>query len=384
MAEGGAGDSQEKTEEPTPKKKADARKEGKVVTSKEMFVFASMLSAIVILMAGSFAGPIMARDFASFFRFGTAENFDTLILVRLKDALKHVLIIGMVLGVPMLIATVAMQAAMGGGLLFATANLKPKFSKINLFKGLKRMVSAKAIVELLKAVMKVTMLSAAAGLVLWQWLPQLSTTAFMEAGAQFSMLSSVSYQVLIALVLALAIIGAVDLIWQIHTMSKQLKMSLQEIKDESKQTEGSPEVKGAIRRKQMEAAQSGASRRAALDDVKDATAIITNPKHFSVALRYVPGEDDAPTVLALGEGAMAFQIRELGKEHDVTILPVPPLARALYFTSNIGGELHPALYAAVATILAHVYHLDQEPDAEMPPVDLPKDFRFDEFGKKAA
>jgi flagellar biosynthetic protein FlhB len=206
----------------------------------------------------------------------------------------------------------------------------------------------------------------------------------MEAGAQFSMLSSVSYQVLIALVLALAIIGAVDLIWQIHTMSKQLKMSLQEIKDESKQTEGSPEVKGAIRRKQMEAAQSGASRRAALDDVKDATAIITNPKHFSVALRYVPGEDDAPTVLALGEGAMAFQIRELGKEHDVTILPVPPLARALYFTSNIGGEIHPALYAAVATILAHVYHLDQEPDAEMPPVDLPKDFRFDEFGKKAA
>lgn len=384
MAEGGGGDSQEKTEEPTPKKKQDARKEGKVVTSKEMFVFASMLSAVVILMAGSFAGPILARDFAGFFRFGGAENFDSLILNRLDASLTHVFVIGLVLGVPMLIATVAMQAAMGGGLLFATSNMKPKFSKLNILKGIKRMVSMKALVELGKAVMKVTMLSAAAGLVLWQWLPQLSTTAFMGVGEQFSMLSSVSYQVLMALLLALAIIGSVDLLWQIHTMNKQLKMSKQEIKDESKQTQGSPEVKGAIRRKQMEASQNGASRRAALDDVKDATAIITNPKHFSVALRYVPGEDDAPLVLALGEGAMAFEIRELAKEHDVTILPVPPLARALYFTSKIGGEIHPGLYAAVATILAHVYHLAEEPDAELPPVDLTKEFQFNEHGKNAA
>lgn len=384
MAEGSAGDSQEKTEEPTPKKKQDARQEGKVVTSKEMFVFASMLSAMVILMAGSFAGKALARDFASFFRFGGAENFDSLILTRLEDSLYHVLVIGMVLGVPMLIATVAMQAAMGGGILFATTNMKPKFSKLNILSGIKRMVSAKAAIELLKAVMKVTMLSVAAGVVLWQWLPTLSSTAFMGVGEQFSMLSSVSYQVLMALVLALAIIGAVDLIWQIYSMNKQLKMSKQEIKEESKQTQGSPEVKGAIRRKQMEAAQNGAARRAALDDVKDATAIITNPKHFSVALRYVPGEDDAPTVLALGEGAMAFQIRELAKEHDVTILPVPPLARALYFTSKIGGEIHPGLYAAVATILAHVYHLDQEPDADMPEVELTKEFQFNEHGKVAA
>lgn len=384
MAEGGGGDSQEKTEEPTPKKKQDAKNDGKVITSKEMFVFASMLSAIVILMAGSFAGPILSRDFANFFRFGNAETLDSLTLIRLRESLSHVFIIGLVLGIPMLLATIAMQAAMGGGLLFATANLKPKFSKLNIMKGIGRMVSAKALVELLKAVMKVTMLSVAAGVVLWQWLPTLSSTAFMGVGEQFSMLSSVSYQVLMALVLALAIIGAVDLIWQIHTMNKQLKMSRQEIKDESKQTEGSPEIKGAIRRKQMEAAQNGAARRAALDDVKDATAIITNPKHFSVALRYVPGEDDAPTVLALGEGAMAFQIRELAKEHEITILPVPPLARALYFTSRIGGEIHPGLYAAVATILAHVYHLDQEPDADMPPVDLPADFRFDEHGHVAA
>ncbi|MEC8042525.1 MAG: EscU/YscU/HrcU family type III secretion system export apparatus switch protein, partial [Pseudomonadota bacterium] len=158
MAEGGAGDSQEKTEEPTPKKKQDARQEGKVVTSKEMFVFASMLSAMVILMAGSFAGKALARDFASFFRFGGAENFDSLILTRLEDSLYHVLVIGMVLGVPMLIATVAMQAAMGGGILFATTNMKPKFSKLNILSGIKRMVSAKAAIELLKAVMKVTML----------------------------------------------------------------------------------------------------------------------------------------------------------------------------------------------------------------------------------
>lgn len=383
MAEGGGGDGQEKTEEPTPKKKKDAREQGKVITSKEMFVFASMLGAIVILMAGGMFGSKLASDWASYFRFGQGDSLDSLTLTRLNDALSSVGLIGLAIGVPLLIATIGIQAAMGG-LIFATANMKPKFSKLNILKGVARMVSTKALVELSKAILKVVLLTGAAGIVLWDWLPALSSTAFMEARSALSMLSDASYRVLVALVLALAIIGAVDLLWQIYSTNKSLKMSKQEIKDESKQSEGSPEIKGAIRRRQMEAAQKGAQRRKALDDVPQATAIITNPKHFSVALRYVPGEDLAPTVLALGEGAMAFQIREIAKEHDICILPVPPLARALYFTSRIGGEIHPGLYAAVATILAHVYHLDQDDSVELPSVDVPNDFRFDENGKVSA
>ncbi|MDX1779694.1 MAG: flagellar biosynthesis protein FlhB [Thalassovita sp.] len=376
-------DGQEKTEEPTPKKKQDAKEDGKVITSKEMFVFASMLGAIVILMGAGLYGPALVTAWSSFFRFETAETLDMLIATRILAATKYVGLISLAVGVPLLIATLAIQAAMGG-LVFSGKNLQPKFDKFNLLKGIGRMVSMKALVELGKALLKVFLLGGLAGLVLWQWLPILDTTAFMTVGQGLSTLSQVTYRVLSAVVLGLAVIGAIDLFWQAFSMNKNLKMTKQEVKDEAKQTEGSPEIKGAIRRKQMEASQQGAARRAALDDVPDATAVITNPKHFSVALRYVPGETAAPIVLALGEGAMAFQIRERASEHDIRILEAPPLARAIYFTSQLGGEIHPELYAAVATILAYIYQLDQGDAADMPDIDLPKDFRFDENGMNAA
>ena len=381
MAEGG--DGQEKTEEPTQKKKDDSRKEGKVITSKEMFVFASMVGAIVILMAGGAYGPSLTNSWAAFFRFDAAENLDIQIIDKLRDATNQVLWIGMAIGAPLLILTIAMQGAMGG-LIFAPKAFKPKMSKFNLIKGIGRMVSTKALVELSKAVLKVILLSVAAGIILWDWLPTLSATAFMAPGDMMTTLSDAAYRVLASLVIALAIIGAVDLMYQIYTQNKSLKMSKQEIKDEMKQSQGSPELKGAIRRRQQEAARDGATRRAALEEVSYATAVLTNPKHFSVALRYVPGEDDAPSIIALGEGAMAFQIRERANDHDIRIIEVPPLARALYFTSKIGGEIHPGLYAAVATILAHVYHLDQDDSVETPEIEVPEDFRFDENGMIAA
>ncbi|WP_323785392.1 flagellar biosynthesis protein FlhB [Thalassovita sp.] len=376
-------DGQEKTEEPTPKKKQDARDDGKVITSKEMFVFASMGGAIAILMAAGLFGSTIAHAWSSFFRFGSAETLDTLLASRLLLGTKYVGLISLAIGLPLLAVTLGMQAAMGG-LIFSSKNMEPKFEKFNILKGVAKMVSTKALVELGKALMKVFLLGGLAGWVLWQWLPTLDTTAFMTVGGAMSTLSQVTYRVLSALVLGLAMIGAVDLFWQAFSMNKNLKMTKQEIKDESKQTEGSPEVKGAIRRRQMEAAQQGATQRKALEDVPNATAIITNPKHFSVALRYVPGESVAPIVLALGEGSMAFQIRERAAEHDIRILQAPPLARAIYFSSQIGGEIHPGLYAAVATILAYIYQLDQGGDDNMPEIDLPSDFRFDENGMNAA
>ncbi|CUH68478.1 Flagellar biosynthetic protein FlhB [Thalassovita gelatinovora] len=376
-------DGQEKTEEPTPKKKQDARDDGKVITSKEMFVFASIGGAILILMGAGLFGPSLVHAWGGFFRFGSAETLDTLLASRLLEGTKYVGLISLAIGLPLLVVTLAMQAAMGG-LIFSSKNMEFKFDKFNIPKGVAKMVSTKALVELGKALLKVFLLGGLAGSILWQWLPTLDTTAFMTVGGSLSTLSQVTYRVLSALALGLAVIGAVDLFWQAFSMNKTLKMTKQEIKDESKQTEGSPEIKGAIRRRQMEAAQQGAARRKALDDVPDATAIITNPKHFSVALRYVPGETVAPVVLALGEGSMAFQIRERAAEHNVRILQAPPLARAIYFTSQIGGEIHPGLYSAVATILAYIYQLDQGGVADAPDIDLPTDFRFDENGMNAA
>jgi flagellar biosynthetic protein FlhB len=169
--------------------------------------------------------------------------------------------------------------------------------------------------------------------------------------------------------------------WQRHTHTKELKMSKQDQKDEHKQTEGSPEVKAKIRRMQMENSANAARQQTALNDVPSATAIITNPTHFAVALKYEVGSSDAPKILAMGRGKIAEMIIEKGSEADVTIFRSPLLARALFFCGEIGGEIPELLYQAVAVILAYIYRVDRGEDLERPDVELPLDMRFDEYGK---
>ena len=158
-------------------------------------------------------------------------------------------------------------------------------------------------------------------------------------------------------------------------------MSRQDQKDEYKQTEGSPEVKQKIRRMQMETAANSVKQREALDDVKEATAIITNPTHFAVALKYNVGDTGAPQVLAMGRGKIAEEIRYLAKENKVPIFQSPLLARALYYTSEIGKEISEQLYTAVAVALAYIYRVDKGEDLETPEIIVPKDLQFDENGK---
>ena len=181
--------------------------------------------------------------------------------------------------------------------------------------------------------------------------------------------------------MVLAIIAAIDYFWQRYTHIKQLRMSRQDLKDEFKQTEGSPEVKAKIRRMQAETATRGAQQREALDDVANATAVITNPTHFAVALKYEVGSAGAPTVLAMGRGVLAEQIIERANNAEVTVFQSPLLARALFFTSEIGGEISEALYNAVAVVLAYIYRVDQGDVAGRPSVDVPRDLRFSENGQ---
>ena len=158
-------------------------------------------------------------------------------------------------------------------------------------------------------------------------------------------------------------------------------MSRQDQKDEYKQTEGSPEVKQKIRRMQMETAANSVKQREALDDVKEATAIITNPTHFAVALKYNVGDTGAPQVLAMGRGKIAEEIRTLAKENRVPIFQSPLLARALYYTSEIGKEISEQLYTAVAVALAYIYRVDKGEDLDTPEIIVPEDLQFDENGK---
>ncbi|SCM69118.1 flagellar biosynthesis protein FlhB [Donghicola eburneus] len=377
MAEGD--DGQEKTEDPTPKRKEQAKEDGKIVTSKEVFVLFSIVSAMGIVMVAGIFGETLSGTWASWLRWDSTEQLDTIILSRLKESIIALFLIGMAIGIPMLVLTIAVQGAMGG-LNWAPKAMAFKPDKMDLLKGLKRMVSMKSLVELGKALMKVGLLGGAAYGVVMSMIPEMDLMYTMPVGSSIGLFQSGVIKLLSALIVGLLIIGAVDLGYQIYSLNKSLKMSRQELKDEFKQTEGSPELKGAIRRRQMEASQ-GATRAKALDDVPNATAVITNPTHFAIALRYDPEQADAPVVLAMGKGAMAHRIMERAAAARITTVQAPPLARALYFTGQIGQMIPEALFVAVAAILAHVYRLDHDMPTEMPDLEIPKELRLDEHGR---
>ncbi|PRY86477.1 EscU/YscU/HrcU family type III secretion system export apparatus switch protein [Donghicola tyrosinivorans] len=378
MAEGD--DGQEKTEDPSERKKEQAREDGKVLTSKEIFVLFSIISAIALVMTTSAMGQMLAGRWATWLRFDTTEQLETIIVTRSSEALWTMFLIGMSFGIPMLILTFVVQAGMGG-LNFSTKAMSFKGSKLNPGAGLKRMVSMKSLVELGKALMKVGLLGGAAYGVLMGMLPNMGEMYSMSPSGALSTFNGGLIKLLIALTIGLAVIGSVDVGYQFYSLNKSLKMSRQEMKDEMKQSEGSPEIKGAIRRRQMEAAQNGAARRKSLEKVPDATAVITNPTHFAVALRYNPDENDAPIVLAMGKGALAHRIIERAAAAKVTTIQAPPLARALFFTSALDHPISEALYVAVAAILAHVYRLDHDMPTEMPDLEIPKELRLDEHGR---
>lgn len=374
-------DGQEKTDEPTPRRKEQAREDGKVVTSKEIFVFASMaVGTLMIVITIPFLTDI-AAVWASYLDFERAADLDSFMLHQLGEAWRHLLLIGLASALPIGLTVLGVQAAMGG-LQFAPKALGFKFEKLNPGKGLARMVSKQALVDLGKAVIKVLLLGALAWSVLLGMMPRIDTLWADGAGTALSVIFSDITWLLAAMTIGLAAIGGIDLVWQIRSLNESLMMTKQEVKEEMKDQNGSPELKGKIRQKQFEASQRGAKQRGALDQVPHATAVVTNPQHFAVAMRYVHGEMDAPVVLASGKGPIAQEIKRRAKEAKVQTIELPPLARALYFTTEIGNEVDPRLYAAVAALLSHVYLLDRGELPDLPDIILPEELRFDEFGNK--
>ena len=281
----------------------------------------------------------------------------------------------------MMIVIVATQAAVGG-LNFAPKALSFKPNRMDPLKGIKRIFSVKGLVELLKSVLKVVLLFGVAVAVLYSQIPSLIQLTHKDLNS--ALVSGLdNFPLLLgAMLVILAVIGAIDYFWQRHVHIKQLRMSKQEVKDEYKQTEGSPEVKAKIRRMQMETAQNAGRQQAALEDVPQATAIITNPTHFAVALKYDVGSPEAPKILAMGRGHMAQKIIEKGKDSRITVFRSPLLARALFYTGEIGAEISEQLYQAVAVVLAYLYRLDKGEMLEEPDVDLPDDMQFNETGQK--
>jgi len=260
------------------------------------------------------------------------------------------------------IVAAAVTPALLGGWSFSTKAIAFKIDKLNPLKGLKRVFGANGLMELLKTLAKFALVGAVAVLML-----RTLTGEILSLGDQplLSALGHAAHLILLTLLVVstpLLIIAAIDAPFQLHQHMKQLKMTRQEIRDESKETDGNPEVKGRIRMLQQEQAN-----RRMMDEVPTADVVITNPTHFAIALRYDPDRMSAPKVVAKGADELARRIRESAGEHGVPLMSAPPLARALYRPTDLNDEIPARLYAAVAQVLTWVFQLRQADDLGLSP-----------------
>jgi flagellar biosynthetic protein FlhB len=348
-------DTQEKTEQPTPRRLQEARKKGQVPRSREL----STVTVLLVAATGMFfLGAQMIADLASLMAANLTLAREDLgsgrgILSRLEAALWAGLdAIDIFLGV-MLIAALAGPAAIGGWTFSAQA-LGMRWERLDPVKGLKRVFSSRGLMELTKALAKFVLITVVAVALLWQEINAMTTLsreALEPALVHVARIALVGFFVLCS---ALILIAVVDVPFQLWTHGRQLRMSRQEVKDEFKETEGKPEVRSRIRELQREVAQ-----RRMMEAVPEADVVVTNPTHYAVALRYRGERMRAPRVVARGRGVIAERIRLLAGEHNVAVVRVPGLARAIYFSTESGEEIPAGLYVAVAQVLAYVYRLKE-------------------------
>ena len=376
--------SAEQTEDPTARKLRNARDEGQVARSVELPAAAVTIGAILTLFfIGGYWIKQMAEIFASGFKFDrkTLDNPDLMV-----TAFAHQIGEAFLLIVPVLLVTAIMailSSGATGGYLFSLKSTLPKFSKLSLLSGFKRMFGTNAAVELIKAILKFSLVS----IVLWALVSrqmdkmmQLGQMAIEPALAAAGWMIAESA---LWLSLSLLVIALIDAPYQKYSFIKRMRMTKQEVKDEMKDMEGRPEVKQQIRRRQREMANNRM-----IQKVQDADVVITNPEHFAVALSYDPTGDGAPIMLAKGSDYMAARIREEAEKHGVEIFAAPPLARALYFSTEADQPVPESLYLAVAQVIAYVFSLaDVRPGVApmlKPQPKVPASMLFDANGKLMA
>ncbi|MDW8846442.1 flagellar biosynthesis protein FlhB [Erwinia sp. MMLR14_017] len=348
-----AGDSEEeKTESATPHRIEKAREEGQIPRSRELTSVLMLVAGLSILWM---TGASMARKIGALLADGLKFNHSVVSdTSQMFHLLGNLVTQGVFALIPMMggLVLVAIAAPMLlGGIVFSKA-LKFDLGKMNPIKGLGRLFSAQSAAELLKSVLKAILV----GCVTWLYISShwpdmlrlISENPYSALANALNMIAMCS----ILIVLGLSPMVGFDVFWQLYSYFKGLRMTRQDIRDEYKQQEGDPHVKGRIRQ-QMRAA----ARRRMMADVPKADVIVTNPTHYSVALQYDERKMSAPKVVAKGAGEIALRIRELGKEHRIPVLEAPPLARALYRHSEIGQHIPGTLYAAVAEVLAWVWQL---------------------------
>ncbi|POF41871.1 flagellar biosynthesis protein FlhB [Pseudomonas laurylsulfativorans] len=378
MAESESG--QDKTEDPTEKKKKDAREKGEIARSKELNTLAIMLAGAGALLV---FGGALAEDMMELMRLNFSLSREVVLDQRsMGTYLLHsgqiaLLAIQPVM-ITLLLAALIVPISLGGWL-FSAGTMAPKFSRMNPGAGLKRMFSAKAIAELLKALAKFFIVLFVALLVLSADIDDLLRIAHEPLDrAIIHSLQVVGWSTL-WMACGLIIIAAVDVPIQLWESIKKLKMTKQEVRDEHKDQEGRPEVKQRIRQLQREMSQ-----RRMMAAIPEADVVITNPTHYAVALKYDPEKGSAPVLLAKGSDFLALKIREIAAANEILLLESPALARSIYYSTELEQEIPGGLYLAVAQVLAYVYQIRQyragkgkRPEPLKDDLPIPPDLRRD-------
>lgn len=372
--------SQEKSEEPTERKIQKAREEGNVARSRELNTSAILLAgAVSLLLFGPSVGESMLGIMKFIFSFDRQASWDTLVALRYFEASVFEALWSLVPIFALLLVAALFGPIALGGWNFAAKAAAPKASRINPMSGIKRMFSMNSLVELLKSWGKVLVVGTVSVIALFGLKNDFLSMVFEPTEPAIKHAVVLLSWTFLIICSSTLIIAAMDIPFQIYSHTKKLRMTMQEIKEEFKNTEGKPEVKSKIRQLQREMAN-----RRMMSDVPDADVVITNPTHYAVALKYQPNEMPAPVLLAKGVDEAALKIREIATEYKIPVMEIPPLARSVYYHTKIGDEIPEGLYVAVAQVLAYVYQIEQwrkgrgpKPENK-PDFPIPDDLREDE------
>ena len=346
---------EEKTEDPTPKRREESKKKGQVARSQDLNKAALLLAgmSLVYFLGSSIRGSmaeVMTWSFSHLHDIDLSQAGVNLLFHEIIGVLIKILApfaIGL-----MFFAIAVSMAQVGISLSFEP--LIPKFNKLNPLSGMKKIFSTQGLMRVLMSLLKLTVIGAVTYWAIVDELPLVFALSSFEAAAIFSIVCSITFWMVIKMALAMLILALIDFLYQRHKHEQQLKMSRQEIKEEMKQQEGDPMVKGRIRRKMME----GAFRRM-MQSVPQADVVVTNPTHLAIAIQYDPEASEAPIVVGKGQRLVAQRIKEIAREHNIPIVEDKPLARALFKSVEIGESIPPALYRAVAKVLGYIYRMQK-------------------------
>jgi len=346
-------DGQERTEQATPKRQQEARRKGQIPRSRELNTLAMLMAAAATLVV---SGGHMAAQFSELLRNGLSFDRRAIFSPRgLIDAMEMALGAGLSLVAPFFIISVIVAFASSvalGGWGFSLESLTPKLDKLDPIKGLKRLFAVRGLVELLKALAKFLLVGGVGIGLFMHYSSELIGLGYESVETALAHAGEILVWSFLVLSATLILVAAVDVPFQLWDHNRNLKMTKQEVKDEFKDTEGKPEVKSRIKQMQREIAQ-----RRMMEAVPEADVVITNPTHYAVALKYDDARMGAPVVVAKGKDLIAREIRERAIAAEVPIVSAPPLARAIFFSTELDQEIPAALYLAVAQVLAYVFQL---------------------------